>query len=54
MNETSLFLIYKGWIDPLENRNASGYKPWRIAKMKKMQNHFVTMLVIGQKLIVGK
>ena len=24
----SIFLIEKGWIDPMENRNADGYKPY--------------------------
>jgi hypothetical protein len=32
MNTDDIFLISKGWIDPIENHNASGYKPYSYTK----------------------
>ena len=36
----SIFLIEKGWIDPMENKNADGYKPYKYAKTEDEAKQF--------------
>ena len=36
-----IFLIEKGWIDPMENKNATGYKTHSYVKSEKEEMWFV-------------
>lgn len=36
----NIFLIEKGWIDPMENRNADGYKPYKYLNSEKEAREF--------------
>ncbi|MCJ7696514.1 MAG: hypothetical protein MUO40_13975 [Anaerolineaceae bacterium] len=39
---TSIFLIEKGWIDPMENHNADGYLPFAFIENEKKAKEFCT------------
>ena len=40
MNNDDIFLISKGWIDPMENRTASGYEPYSYTKSEEEAKTF--------------
>lgn len=40
MNNNDVFLISKGWIDPMENHTASGYKPYSYTNSEEEAKKF--------------